>query len=395
MLGDDPSQQWPSVDLLIRVLAADAVNAWHIRALLHPTGRLVALGVVGLKRLRSTDSSLAATVHPASSITARLLQLPDGSTASLRIHPPCDAGTLVGWFDDATLTRLRTVTDALGRRGRVVLFVRSDPEAIVAAAQHVAIATGRTVIEVDLDAVDSEESDVLLDRARARWLLDDSVCVLRGDAAPRQLERFVGPPSIAPRPPVLVAVSDWAGVAAPVQALGPLIDLPAPNAATRRHGWLRALGSTPTAPVVSPDEVSTLAQRYELTRAEIDTVIANAASTSGTVDFGALVTAAATFATSVLDGIADRVPTSATWDDIVVPAATMEELRHVAIVIRHRDTVMSAHGVGNRPDASGAAVLFAGPSGTGKTLAAGVIANELDADLYRVESRHGRQQVHR
>ena len=384
MLGDDPSQQWPSVDLLIRVLATDAVNAQHVRALLQPTGRLVALGVVSLKRLRATDSSLAATVHPAPWITARLLQLPDGSTASLRIHPPCDADALVGWFDEATLARLHTVTDALGRGPRAVLFVRSDREAIVAAAHHIAIATGRSVVEVDLDAVDTEESDELLDRARARSLLDGAVCVLRGDAAHRRLERFLGPPSISHRPPVLVAVSDWADVAAPVRAIGPLIDLPAPNPVTRWQGWVRALSTTPNPPVVSPNEVTTLAQRYELTRAEIDTVIGNAAVTNGTVDFHALITAAGTFATSVLDGIADRVPTSATWDDIVVPATTMDELRHVAIVIRHRDAVMCAHGVGNRPEASGAAVLFSGPSGTGKTLAAGVIAHELDADLYRV-----------
>jgi AAA+ superfamily predicted ATPase len=87
-----------------------------------------------------------------------------------------------------------------------------------------------------------------------------------------------------------------------------------------------------------------------------------------------------------LDALAQRVESRATFDDLVLPAAQKQLLREVAEHLRHRDTVYGEWGMGDRSArGEGLCVLFAGESGTGKTLAAEVIANEALLDLYRVD----------
>ena len=71
-------------------------------------------------------------------------------------------------------------------------------------------------------------------------------------------------------------------------------------------------------------------------------------------------------------------------------------LRDMAAHVRHHMRVFEDWGFGRRTArGAGVAALFAGPSGTGKTLAAEVLARDLDLDLYRVDLADGDQQVHR
>jgi hypothetical protein len=87
-----------------------------------------------------------------------------------------------------------------------------------------------------------------------------------------------------------------------------------------------------------------------------------------------------------LDGLAQRVHTEAAWEDLVLPAAQSEILREIAIQVRHRFTVYEEWGFGSRTGRGlGITALFSGPSGTGKTLAAEVLANRLHLDLYRID----------
>lgn len=79
---------------------------------------------------------------------------------------------------------------------------------------------------------------------------------------------------------------------------------------------------------------------------------------------------------------AEAVPGHAGWDDLVLPAERLRMLREFMLWIAHRTTVEGAWG-GER--AGGPVALFAGPSGTGKTLAARVIAGALDWPLYRID----------
>ena len=77
-----------------------------------------------------------------------------------------------------------------------------------------------------------------------------------------------------------------------------------------------------------------------------------------------------------------ETPSAATWDDLVLPEKVIESLREFASWVTHRDKVeLEWRG----KVIGGPAALFSGPSGTGKTMAANVLANALGLDLYKVD----------
>jgi hypothetical protein len=87
-----------------------------------------------------------------------------------------------------------------------------------------------------------------------------------------------------------------------------------------------------------------------------------------------------------LERLARRIEPAAGWDDLVLPAHTLESLREIAVRVRQRERVLGEWAMrrgGGREE--GVTALFAGQSGTGKTLAAEVIARELGLHLYTVD----------
>ena len=89
---------------------------------------------------------------------------------------------------------------------------------------------------------------------------------------------------------------------------------------------------------------------------------------------------------SKLDGLAQRIEPAAQWDDLVLPAPQVGLLRQLAMHVRQRTTVFDTWGFGHKSSrGKGISALFAGASGTGKTMAAEVLAGELRLDLYRVD----------
>jgi ATPase family associated with various cellular activities (AAA) len=87
-----------------------------------------------------------------------------------------------------------------------------------------------------------------------------------------------------------------------------------------------------------------------------------------------------------LEGLAQRVDVTATWGDLVLPDAQARTLRQIATHVRRRAIVNDRWGfAGKHARGLGLTVLFAGSSGTGKTMAAEALAAELDLDLYRVD----------
>ncbi|MDQ1289929.1 MAG: hypothetical protein QG622_3495 [Actinomycetota bacterium] len=151
----------------------------------------------------------------------------------------------------------------------------------------------------------------------------------------------------------------------------------------RRHldGAARGLG---------PDVERAIGQ-FRLGAAEIEDVAADlaaeharAAGSSG--DLGArLWNLCRSRSRPSLDVLARRVVTRAGWDDLVLPAPETETLRTIARHVAHRSGVQRAWGHGAGTRGCGVTALFHGPSGTGKTLAAEVVATEIGLDLYRID----------
>jgi SpoVK/Ycf46/Vps4 family AAA+-type ATPase len=87
-----------------------------------------------------------------------------------------------------------------------------------------------------------------------------------------------------------------------------------------------------------------------------------------------------------LDGLAQRIESPTGWDDLVLPALQKEILKEIAIHVRQRNKVYGTWGFEKKEARGlGITVLFVGESGTGKTMAAEVLANELHLDLYRID----------
>ncbi|MBW4671340.1 MAG: AAA family ATPase [Cyanomargarita calcarea GSE-NOS-MK-12-04C] len=87
-----------------------------------------------------------------------------------------------------------------------------------------------------------------------------------------------------------------------------------------------------------------------------------------------------------LDELAQRIEPAANWEDLVLPEAQKQILIDVAAHVRQRGKVYETWGFGGKSARGlGISALFAGASGTGKTLAAEVLANTLRLDLYRID----------
>jgi ATPase family associated with various cellular activities (AAA) len=87
-----------------------------------------------------------------------------------------------------------------------------------------------------------------------------------------------------------------------------------------------------------------------------------------------------------LEDLAQRIVPCATWDDLVLPELQKKSLRQLAAQVRHRMRVYETWGFAAKGRRGlGVTALFAGASGTGKTMAAEVLAGELSLDLYRID----------
>jgi hypothetical protein len=87
-----------------------------------------------------------------------------------------------------------------------------------------------------------------------------------------------------------------------------------------------------------------------------------------------------------LEALAPRIESRASWSDLVLPTRELDTLRTVAVHVRERHRVYREWGFADKGSRGlGIAALFSGASGTGKTLAAEVLANELELDLHRVD----------
>jgi hypothetical protein len=159
-------------------------------------------------------------------------------------------------------------------------------------------------------------------------------------------------------------------------------DVTIPQASEQRSLWREALGDQAASLNGAVDDVVT---HFRLGAAGIRAASVQARS-GGSLDRRGLWQACRVQARTRLDGLAERIEPAAGWDDLVLPEAQMRSLREIASQVRHRATVYDTWGFADRGTRGlGISALFAGSSGTGKTLAAEVLAGDLALDLYRID----------
>jgi hypothetical protein len=168
------------------------------------------------------------------------------------------------------------------------------------------------------------------------------------------------------------------------------MEVPRPTRGEQRALWEAVLGSAGEG---MEDDIDRLAEQFTLGPPAVRAAAAAALGRvreSGREDAGAL--AAALWdacrhqARPALEELAQRIPASARWDDLVLPPAHAAVLRGLADQVRDRAVVHGRWGwAGRGARGLGITALFAGESGTGKTTAAEVVAQELGLDLFRID----------
>lgn len=159
-----------------------------------------------------------------------------------------------------------------------------------------------------------------------------------------------------------------------------------PTSIEQRAAWEQALGEE------AGDCPAQLAGQFDLNTVTIELIAAKvraeeAAATDDAPSFHERLWDACLVSTGPqMERLAQRLRPVATWDDIVLPDDQLGLLHQLADQVARRTTVYDDWGFRERMNRGlGISALFSGESGTGKTMAAEVIANHLRLALYRID----------
>ena len=165
------------------------------------------------------------------------------------------------------------------------------------------------------------------------------------------------------------------------------VDVNKPTAAEQCEAWVTVLSDYTTGPEIN-QTAHRLAGQFNLNLGDIQTVASLALqmpAETGTLH-EKLWDSCCDLTRPRLDVLAQRLEPKATWDDLVLPAEPMNLLRQIAGQVRERHKVYDEWGFALKMNRGfGISALFTGESGTGKTMAAEVIANGLRLNLYRID----------
>ena len=336
-----------------------------------------------MKRSRTTSSVATTSTH-------------ESHSAAASSRPPAPPPTLPPtWIFSR---RSGAICDRPSSQQWIAVFSGQDRVRQQETARRLCAATGLPLIEVDLNALVEGETPAarvipLLFREAA--LKGGAVCLEPADALSREGEKGAGRVRVLER-----AIEDlgWVTFLAGTNAieLGDslkqhllfTVDFPLPTYPERKRIWHEYAGNgTSNLPIAD------LAARFRFTRREIRNAVQMATTTASLRDgAGAQATKADVEAAcraesnSRLIGFARKVANTYAWTDLVLPGPQKDQLREIIDHVRNHEAVYTEWGF-RRKHALGKGVnmLFAGPSGTGKTMAAGIIASELGLDCYKID----------
>lgn len=352
-LHDDVTRRRASIGLALELCGRSVVDA-EARGRFSAGAPLVTGGLVTLEEVGRPFLS-------------RGLRVPDVVVSHLLGREEVDP-TLVPFVTTAVPSD--SFDTAMVRRGLAEGMVVHVRDRVGAAAWSfvatVARDLGRPLVALDLTALSAE---------------DDALGVVR--AAVRQVRLIGGMLGIAP-------VEDLAR-----------LGLPAVRALSEGHAVVAAIGDATWDPswsvappllVDAPDITEAYDSRLSFRLTPEQSLRARAAAEQQAAADGApvrldhLALGARSQNAGGLERLALRVAPSAGWDDVILPDDTRTQLRELANRVAYRDAVLDDWGL-RRGAAKGRGVtaLFSGDSGTGKTLAAEVMAHELRMDLYVID----------
>jgi SpoVK/Ycf46/Vps4 family AAA+-type ATPase len=426
-LQDDLTRKWPGVDLVLNLLCPSfeakvdarrylAPGAPLLRhSLLHllqdpaqpPTpllGRYLQVDERVTRYLLDSDEPdlrLAAHVrclHPRTrladlllpqDIKARLLQAAGGQAAGQ--ERTTGAAAPIFYFEGPYGTGKQAAAEALcGELGLSLLVV--DGEALL-----------RSEGPSFEEAVDLVQREALLQGAALYWQGFDALMVTLGEQTARQ-QALLYTLNGWQRLTFLAGATAWtpAGLLLdPGSADGQQpflhVHFPRPSYAERLQIWTRSLAeehALPGAETLAPDlDLPGLANKFRFSGGQIRDAVVTARNlarwrdpVAARVETADLYAASRMHSNRSLGTLAQKIVPHYTWDDIVLPEDQVEQLRAICSFVKHRARVYDDWGFDHKLSlGKGLNALFAGPSGTGKTMAAEIVAHELGLDLYKID----------
>ena len=401
-LQDDVGKKRPTVDLILRLLCPDR------------TSRAVWLGEFGPGAPLVRNRLIAVARSAEAPLLAAPVQIDEQVTAVLLRHDQLDS-RLAGFCRVSAATGdlallpiapewrqvLPLLLASARDEHRPVRFYLQGPSGVGKGqlAEAIAAQLGARLVTADLAALrqQSEIGERLRLMFREMWL-KGGVLYLRGVDELREdgahFSTLLG--LLAADPGVTLVSGHGAWNAAELDATGivPLaFDVTAPG--VQRASWARACENAGIA--VPDDELTLLAERFRLTPAQAGEAALAAVNrtrwreaalgggnTRPTLEDFFL--AARLQGGQELATLARRIEPKRSWADIVLPQESLDQLREICARIAGHGRVLREWGFARRLSlGKGVTALFSGPSGTGKTLAAEIIAHELRLFLYKID----------
>ena len=404
-LQDDVTKRRPSVDLVLNLLAPSFEAKLGQRSRFLPQAPLICHRLLTLfddpsqqmppllGKYLKVDERVAAYLLDSDELDARLLPWAERRTATDRLEDLL--------LPDDYKRRLALLVRGQARPGGLILYLQGPygiGKQTAAGALGRELGQGLLVVHgeelVEAGAATFEEAVQLIFREA---LLQGDVLYWEGFDALLSSERrselsmllraLEGRQGLA----VVAGQATWEPADALRANTFVRVEFPRPASAERLHLWQISLNGA-TAPAADVD-LAALATRFRFTAGQIDDAVATARNLArwrdpedGHVTAADLYAACRLQSNRRLADLARKITPYYTWADIVLPADRMAQLREICNTVRHRAQVYDAWGFDRKLAlGKGLNVLFAGPSGTGKTMAAEIMAHELGLDLYKID----------
>ena len=348
----------------------------------HPAVQHGLLRATNLERLPS-----AWNLSPAIELVCHLAGQP-------RFDPDCVPLTAppAPILDPRQEAAIASIAQTLTNGSPLALFVEGP--ALTGRRTAVALAAGRPALAVELARAPTAAAlGTLLMALRRESLLRGAVPVVVGfeelavgegprDERARIMAQFLD----GARGPV-VLISTKPGVDVGTRLPSVRVEWPVPDVATRIRLWTAQVGAE-----VGDGADHQLAQRFPLGAGAIRRAVESARLLARGRGASADLTTADLMAgvrhniAERLGTVAERITVKQRWDDLVLADDAMSQVKAVVARVRHAHAVYEEWGYRSKmPRGVGLAALFSGPPGTGKTMVAGLIAAELDLDLYQID----------
>jgi hypothetical protein len=290
---------------------------------------------------------------------------------------------------------------AAGREAPLVIFYGPDDLAQQGAAAWLAHERKEPLLRVDLASI--VDAGVSAPRAVQLALRDAALtgAVLylagweafpeEGAASSEALAALCAFPGLA----ILAGSAAWQaqGVERDRRVLA--LAFPVPSFVERRELWRRFLEASPESGFAAEAQgeaidVTAVAGQFVLTSAQIRDAVATACDLArqrgAALGGDDLLAAARAHSNPHLASLARKITPRYGWEDIVLPSDQVALLREIVATVRGRPVVLEDWGLGRKlVSGQGVTILFAGPPGTGKTMAAEIIAGELGLDLFKID----------